>query len=288
MPQQSCVKKSARCFFCNSSINRSAIPIQSERNHNTTTPQETTEQNQQNQTPMSSLVKRSPWQQNLLATNAQGTAIRQQIQASTELHSEQNGERKQENAITHQKLSKIQEAQELAAADRKAAAEDRERTAEDLKQLKGQLHTAIAVLTSSRKPANQDRINQGDLPSRALTFGSDGEVVAVTIADDASTLTSEDAEDADSKVASLKLELKDEREKVRALTTPSGQVGLSEIPPSVTNLTGRARQAETKHVGEKTKRRQQDEQAKAMRTKRYVPAPTRRSTRSTRSSLAEK
>jgi len=237
---------------------------------------------------MSSLVKRSPWQQNLLATNAQGTAIRQQIQASTELHSEQNGERKQENAITHQKLSKIQEAQELAAADRKAAAEDRERAAEDLKQLKGQLHTAIAVLTSSRKPANQDRINQGDLPSRALTFGSDGEVVAVTIADDASTLTSEDAEDADSKVASLKLELKDEREKVRALTTPSGQVGLSEIPPSVTNLTGRARQAETKHVGEKTKRRQQDEQAKAMRTKRYVPAPTRRSTRSTRSSLAEK
>lgn len=244
---------------------------------------------------MSSLVKRSPWQQNLLATNAQGTAIRQQIQASTELHSEQNGERKQENAITHQKLSKIQEAQELAAADRKAAAEDRERTAEDLKQLKGQLDTAIAVLTSSRKPANQDRINQGDLPSRALTFGSDGEVVAVTIADDASTLTSEDAEDADSKVASLKqelaekeLELKDKGERIQALTTPSGQVGLSEIPPSVTNLTGRARQAETKHVGEKTKRRQQDEQAKAMRTKRYVPAPTRRSTRSTRSSLAEK
>ena len=217
--------------------------------------------------------------------NVQNAATRRLIQATAELNSEQHGERKQENAIANKKLSKIQEAQELAA---KAAAEDRERAAEKHEQLTKQLNTAIAVFTSSRKPANQDRINQYDLPSRALTFGADGEVVAVPIVDDASTLTSEDAEDADAKVASLKLELADAHAKNRALTIPSGQVGLSEIAPSVTNQTGRARQAETKHVGEKTKRRQQDEQAKAMRSKRYVPAPTRRSTRSTRSSLAEK
>ena len=221
--------------------------------------------------------------------NVQNAATRRLIQATAELNSEQHGERKQENAIANKKLSKIQEAQELAA---KAAAEDRERAAEKHEQLTKQLNSAIAVFTSSRKPANQDRINQDDLPSRALTFGADDKVVAVPIADDASTLTStltsEDAENADATVASLKQELKDEREKNRALTIPSGQVGLSEIAPSVTNQTGRARQAETKHVGEKTKRRQQDEQAKAMRSKRYVPAPTRRSTRSTRSSLAEK
>ena len=219
--------------------------------------------------------------------------------AANERSREQHGERKQESAHTHNQNEKTHEGiDKLKEANAKAAKER-----EDIKmsiteaeeRLSKQLNTAIAVFTSSRKPANPDPINHDDLPSCALTFGADGKAVAVTIADDASTLTSEDAEDADSKVASLKQELaeqerqlKDDRAKIQALTTPSGQVGLSEILPSVTNLTGRARQAETKHVGEKTKRRQQDEQAKAMRRKRYVPAPTRRSTRSTRSSLAEK
>lgn len=229
--------------------------------------------------------------------------------AAHERSMEQHGERKQENARTHKQNEKTHEGinglkgeverlrieaeeaaegRKLAAEDRKLAAEDRKVAAEDRKRAEERENRVEALMTSLKKQPNPEPANQGALaPPRAL-FGTD----AVPIADDASTLTStltsEDAEDADATVASLKQALKDEREKNRALTIPSGQVGLSEIPPSVTNQTGRARDAEAKHVGEKTKRRQQDEQTKTMRTKRYVPAPTRRSTRSTRSSSAKK
>ena len=194
---------------------------------------------------------------------------------------------KEANARTHKQNEDLKmrliEAEERAEEAEERAAEDRKLAAEDRKRAEERDNRVEALMTSPKKQPNPEPANQGALSDPRNLFG------AVPIVDDASTLTSEDDEDVAAKMARLELEkklaetkrqLKDERERNQALTVPSGQVGLSEITPSVTNQTGRARDAEAKHVGAKTKRRQQDEQAKTMRTKRYVPAPTRRSTRS--------
>ena len=87
-------------------------------------------------------------------------------------------------------------------------------------------------------------------------------------------------EDLKARIAELELENEDLKDKQRALTVPKGSVGLSEVHPSALNQSGRAKKAEAKHVEAKTKRRQQDEQDKAMMKQRYVPKPTPRLTRS--------
>ena len=134
---------------------------------------------------------------------------------------------------------------------------------------------------------NSASIKPSTLFGDAFEAGDDDKATKPAASAVASTGGLKDDEDLQAYIARLKLEKEDlEREnedlkdKQRALTVPEGSVGLSEVHPSALNQAGRAKKAEAKHVEAKTKRRQQDEQDKAMMKQRYVPKPTPRLTRS--------
>ena len=193
---------------------------------------------------------------------------------------------KEDHAKTHNVLSDLKEAEKASAAElqeMKTMFAEEKRKQEDR-------HAELMEMVSSKKPANPnpfDGDGAGMMPTNL--FGGDspfetddnGKVTGVATKSTAAAAPKDgNDEDIEAEVARLRLELADFKEKERALTTPKDHVGLSEVLPSALNQSGRAKIAEAKHVEEKTKRRQQDEQGKAMMKQRYVPAPTPRVTRS--------
>ena len=238
-----------------------------------------------------------------LADRAQADAnsIRQQNQAYANQNMGEMEKRKEENAKTHNELKDLKEQGQSNAKEvqevRLLLEEEKQRNEDERRENAKRYATLVEIAQSAQKAPNPNPSdgNSADIKPSTL-FGDvfdtddDGKVTGVATKPASAAVSTggpKDDEDLQAYIARLKLEKEDlEREnedlkdKQRALTVPKGSVGLSEVHPSALNQSGRAKKAEAKHVEAKTKRRQQDEQDKAMMKQRYVPKPTPRLTRS--------